>query len=134
MSSGRTSWPSSGTTCRSISRRKPMSPSSLRLASIASWVRVLGLPRAPLDLCPSPSRSSGNSSTLRMPVSLRRAHQAVSVQPVADDRAAAVLLVQGGKYVSPEPAGALVAVLLGADPIQVLHVVRNNERGPVLPV
>src|SRR5262249_34372606 len=48
-------------------------PSSLRLVSIASWVGYLAFQVHRSISGPSPSRMRGNSSTVKIPVFLRRA-------------------------------------------------------------
>jgi hypothetical protein len=56
------------------------------------------------------------------------------VQPVAYYHYAAFCFVHGRKHVAAKPPIALVAVLLRAHPVEVLHVVGNDERRPVLPM
>ena len=56
------------------------------------------------------------------------------MEPVADQDGASVLLIDRGQDVATELSVGLVAVLLRPNPIQVLHVVGDDERGAVLTV
>src|ERR1051326_4213717 len=96
--------------------------------------RILRFPCAPLYLSAvalPQQRKLKHGEDARV---LQPRHQAIGMQPVADDDAAAVVLVNRGQHVSAHPSVALVAVLLGAYPVEVFHVVGNDERWSVLPV